>query len=172
MKKWIMALVCLMTMVISANAQNGWETSQNSADELLGKSSNTSFCYTDGENGQLMFYSDDDKHLYIVSPKPHFFDANDVVKTLKNPSGKQCFYAIVGFYDIDNNLIKKGKYCFVRSEREFSYARSESGNSLNPKNIGKDAIKFLKKEKGYIRIVTPLYMEASPFDIKVPCMNN
>lgn len=173
-----MALVCLMTMIVSANAQvNGWEIVANEADELLGIEDNTSFIYRDGDNGSLVFWDNDGNHVRIIAPEYSFFERTGTYHAIGGTkfwgAGEQdSFFAVVGFYDTSDKLIKKKKSNFIRDAREFRWATTAKGDISCPKNLGGDIIKFLQKNKGYVRIVAHLHLEGKKFDIKVPCMNN
>jgi hypothetical protein len=141
-------------MVLSVNAQNGWNNTVFDADELKGTESYTSYYYED-VNGMVVFFSNESYYKLVTNSG--IFDYgkyDDVIVT-------------VGFYDINNKLIKKEQSAF--------YVSSKNSGScfLSPslKERGVFFKKYIEEEKGYVRIIAPRYGR-SDFDIKIPCMNN
>lgn len=150
MKKVLWLIVCLMTMVVSANAQNGWDKMVYDADELEGTESYTSYCYWD-EDGMVVFNSN--SSIYALSTNRGFFDykGNSVS-------------VIVGFYDLDGKLLKKETSLFYVSpgKRDCCFSSKEEGIFFK---------KYIEEERGYVRFIVPRYGKSN-FDFKIPCMNN
>jgi len=156
MKKFIMALVCLMTMVLSVNAQNGWNKTVFNADELKGTESYTSYYYED-VNGMVVFFSNEP--CYKLVTQSGIFDYGVL--------GDDDVIVTIGFYDINNKLIKKEQSAFYVSSKD----KGSCFLSAALKERGAFFKKYIEEEKGYVRIIAPRYGR-SDFDIKIPCMNN
>ena len=187
MKKFIMALVCLMTMMVSANAQddmyhrkdtnkevkpintaladkNGWVSHVFEADELIGNEEYTSLMYSN-ECGSIIVWNNENKKFRIISNDGVF----DSKVTQWNFGYKSLFTAKVGYYDINGKLLSKTTCLFEIG------ANHSQGNSMRNNwgvNEAKTIIPYLREKKGFVRIVAPLSGTNSRFDIKVPCMNN
>lgn len=189
MKKFIMAIVCLMTMVVSANAQddmyyrkntnkevkpinetlannNGWIISYHEPDELTGSKGYNSMTYLN-ETGGVVLWSTEAKKFRVISNEELFDSEIRIFGWLRET--KNVFCAIIGMYDINNKLLKK-KNCWF--EIGANYLQGHSTIGASGKNEGKDIVEYLRNGKGYIRIVAPLSGTNAKFDLKVPCMNN
>lgn len=178
MKKFIMALVCLMTMVMSVNAQvNGWKIGTTEADELLGTTEDTYYLYMDGDKGGVIFYKSEPKKLYLIAPDDAMFNTRDLGFRDFGRSGNVVgVFITYGMYNNNDKLVKKDKNCvFEEIGREVAnriVSRKGTGMGMTMRNVGKELIEYMKNEKGYVRIVAPLFHTNRNFDIKVPCMNN
>ena len=156
MKKVLWLIVCLMTMVVSANAQNGWDKAVFDADELKGTESYTSYYYED-VNGMVVFFSNEP--CYKLVTQNGIFDYGVL--------GDDDVIVTIGFYDIDNKLIKKEQSAFYVSSKD------KGSCFLSPalKERGIFFKKYIKEEKGFIRIIAPRY-NRTDLDMKIACMNN
>lgn len=166
MKKMLWLIVCLMTMVVSANAQSGWTRTQLSGDELLNTEACTAFIYSD-TNGSVVLWDNNDKYFRIISANGTFNSKLD--RNGRSLEYKSLFHAIIGYYDINNNLIDKRFCCF---EVVNSHSQAHSIRYGMKRYEGKYIMSYLRNKKGYVRIVTALSGTNTKFDIKVPCMNN
>lgn len=187
MKKVLWLIVCLMTMVMSVNAQNdmyifsqeekvqpinmesisnGWAVKTYEADELIGTKSYTSLIYSTNV-GSVVLWDNEVKKFRIISDDG-LFDFK-VTKAGWDWSDRTLFVATIGLYDLNGKLIKKKKVWFEKGANH-SQAVSTAGSS--GKNEGKDVITFLRNNKGYVRIVAPLSSTNLNFDIKIPCLKN
>ena len=158
MKKVLWLIVCLMTMVVSVNAQNGWETRKSGGDELKGYSPSVAHLYKCDE-GDICFF-DGSESTFMVSTYNGFFDydVDDYVKG-----------AIIGLYDINDNLIEK-----IKTPTQRTFWVGEKNHHIMvcvKKDVGEKIVSFLKNQKGFVRIIAERYSR-SDFDIKIPCMNN
>ena len=166
MKKVLWLIVCLMTMVVSVNAQSEWVTEIHAADELTGTDEYTSVSYIDGSNG-IVTWSTESKKFRIICGE-EMFDSK-IQRAGWNPNYRSLFEAVVGLYSTDGKLIKK-KY--VTFEIGANHHQGMSVGGRTGKNEGKIVLDYLRNKKGYIRIVAPLSGTNTNFDMKVPCMNN
>ena len=178
MKKFIMALVCLMTMVLNVNAEeytnsvaekNGWVLTTHEADELIGNDEYNSLVYVGSENKTIVLWDDNDKDFRIICNDGNIFDYKVGSNGWSLNTNMKLFVATIGYYDSNNKLLKK-KECGFRIEGNASEARSIKYGMGG--NEGKRIVAFLKNEKGYIRIIAPLFNTRKNFDFKVPCLNN
>lgn len=158
MKKVLWLIVCLMTMVVSVNAQNGWETYKSGGDELKGSSPYVAHIYRCKE-GEICL-CDNSESTFLVATYNGIFDY-DVDNYVKG--------AIIGLYDINGNLIEKIK---TPTQRTF-WVIEENGDVMSciKKDVREKIVSFLKNQKGFVRIIAERYSR-SDFDIKIPCMNN
>lgn len=156
MKKVLWLIVCLMTMVLSVNAQN-WQTETTQGDELKGTSAKTMNIYTD-DSGTFVF-TNEDSYAFMVVTNEGIFDY-DIDKYAKR--------TIVGLYDANNVLIEKLDLPLQRT-----FITSSHGKVMGcvKKNVGEKILSFIKSEKGYVRIIAGRY-DRTDFDFKVPCLNN
>lgn len=164
MKKILFIIVCLMAMVVSVNAQNGWISTSFEADDLTEQEAYTSLIYTT-DNGSVVLWDNNDKYFRLIS----YIGSFDTKVTQWSFRYIDIFKAIVGYYDTNDNCIKKSKCQF---ESGVNHSEAKNMKDTMAHNEGKNIIKFLKEEKGYIRIVAPLFNSHENFDIKVPCLNN
>lgn len=187
MRKLLWLIVCLMTMVVSANAQDdmysfsqeekvqpinteaisdGWMATTHDADELIGNESYTSLIYST-DVGSIVLWDNETKKFRIITNN-ELFDS-DVQKAGWNPSYRSLFVATIGFYNLDNKLLKKKKVWF---EIGSNHRQAVSTAGSSGKNEGKDVVTYLRNNKGYIRIVAPLHLTNLNFDLKIPCLQN
>ena len=186
MKKVLWLIVCLMTMVMSANAQSGWEKTSFNGDELLGTKSYVATSFEVYGVGMVVYYSNDNS-VKIVTNNGIFDYKNDKVTVT------------IGYYSENGDLIKKrcesfyvGKsssscqYIHELSEltaRKFefdaSFEKDKKTKELYLKmaeecriDKGKEFVNYITTQKGYVRLVAEKYGTNAKFDIKVPCMNN
>jgi len=152
MKKIIMAFVCLMTMVMSASAQNGWDSKVYPKDELKGEEGYVSTFWSNA-SGMVVTFSDNGMKLCTNSGIFDYYD--DRVNVT------------IGYYDLEGNLKEKASVTFYISQNSSQCFIANASK----KKKGKKFRDFIHNEKGYVRIVAPRYAR-SDFDIKVPCMNN
>ena len=185
MKKFFMAFVCLMTMVISANAQE-WEKTAFSGDELLGTESYVATSFSVPSVGMVVYYSNDNS-VKIVTDDGIFDYKEDRVTVT------------IGYYDDEGKLIKRrcesfyvgknSKSCQYmhqfseiladRFEFDARFAKDEKDKQsyLDAAkhcriDKGKEFVDYITTQKGYVRFVAEKYGTNAKFDIKVPCIKN
>ena len=187
MKKLLWLIVCLMTMVMSTNAQddmylahnsnetseinvnnaanNNWLPIKIEADELLGNDTYTALIYSTSD-ASVILWDNNDKKFRITAH-------NQVFDSKYGENGYMVkgnfFHAIVGYYDINGKLIDKRTCSFIVGNTH------KEGDSIRfgmKRYEGKHIVSYLRNKKGYVRIVTSLYLSNNKFDIKVPCLNN
>ena len=147
-----------MTMVLSVNAQNGWETRKSDGDELKGSSPSVEHLYKCDE-GEICFFDGSESIFMVVTYNGFFYFA---------------FYyyvngAKIWVYDIHNNLNSKIK---TPTQRTFLVVEENKDvMGCIKKDVGEKIVSFLKNQKGFVRIIAERYSR-SDFDIKIPCMNN
>ena len=183
MKKVLWLIVCLMTMVVSASAQN-WKETKFDGDELLGTKSYTATSLSVSGVGMVVFYSDN--AVKLVTEKG-IFDYHDKKVTVR-----------IGYYDKNGELLKRrcetfyvgktGSSC--QYDHRFSELTAErfEFDAIFEKNKehkefllkqaeecrvdkGKEFVDFIRSSNGYVRFVVEKYGTNNVFDIKVPCMN-
>ena len=166
MKKVLWLIVCLMTMVLSVNAQNKkWVSMSHDADELTETEAYTSLIYTDAK-GSVVLWDNDNEKFRIA--------ANGVFDSKVDTNGwsmkkRSMFKAIIGYYNVDDKLISKKKCYF---EIGANHSQAHNIKYQFNREEGKYIISYLRNEKGYVRIIAPLYNTNETFDIKVPCIKN
>ena len=164
MKKCIMAIVCLMTMVVSANAQvdnddvkiGEWFTNTTAGDELKGTSDDSKTCFIASE-GFIMYLHN--ANTFALHTNVGFFDYDsyDNAKSV-----------IIGFYDKDKNLVEKLK----SKKSDFHiFGAHKDGVLIYSKNLNKAIWDYINNKKGYVRFIIDRYNKLD-FDFEVPCMNN
>lgn len=166
MKRFLMAMVCLMTMVLSVNAQSGWVSVAQEEDELMGQEAYTGFIYSN-EVGSVVLWDNDDKTFRIIS-NDGVFDSF-VGQNGWSMKTRSMVAAVVGYYDTNDKLIEKKKCYF---EIGVNHKEANSIRFEMHRVEGKYVISYLRNKKGYVRIIAPLYSTHQKFDIKVPCMKN
>lgn len=149
MKKLIMAIVCLMTMIVSVNAQR-WETKKIQGDELMGTKSYQSISYSDASNGGGLILSNLKDRVCLYTIRGIFdYDVNDRVGI------------IIGFYNSNKALVKSRKnITMLKLDYQAGFIYSDE--------IIKEIYQYLSSNNGYVRIVIPRY-EKVDLDLKIPC---
>ena len=185
MKKVLWLIVCLMTMVLSVNAQDDmymvrnntknksvsasvptnvandfrigeWFRETTDADELKSTKGNTYITYI-GDDGFVTYLISEGKLFFNTDKGLFDYDIYDHSKGF-----------LIGFYDINDNLVEKVK-TDLRSFLVFGSRKDKiciTNKGLNEKIWG-----YINNHKGFVRFVIDRY-ERSDFDIKVPCINN
>ena len=153
MKK-IIFMLAFMLSSISIFAQQ-WTQKEFKADELKGTDGYMAYTYKDENGNSFIYWSNTEKKLRLIN-KVGIFDSDSYGNVL----------AKLGFYDESGNLVKKKD--FGISTISNSYSMAENKYSKESAMI----LKYLKEQKGYIRILAPMFQSVSPWEIKVPCLNN
>lgn len=157
-----MALVCLMTTVISVNAQSDeakigeWFTNTTAGDELKGTSDDSETCFLTLD-GFIMYLHN--ANTFALHTNAGFFDYDydDNAKSV-----------IIGFYDKDKNLVEKLK----SKKSDFKvFGAHKDGVFIYSKSLNKAICDYINNEKGYVRFIIDRYNKLD-FDFEVPCMNN
>lgn len=132
-----------------------WTQKEFKADELKGTEGYIAYTFDDEKGNSFIYWSNTEKKLRLFN-KIGIFNSNSDDRVL----------AKVGFYDENGNLVKKKDFG-VRTIND-TYNMAENIYSKE----GAMILKYLKEQKGYIRILVPMFQSVSPWEIKVPCLNN
>lgn len=161
MKKVIVLIIMLATAVCSF-AQVGWRTEVHHADELKGTEEYTAYIYTDSKGDYIVLWSNTDEDFRIVSNR-HIFNYNS--------GGTKWFSSTVGLYDENGKLIEKVGIDFDAHNDDPRIAEN-STTFRRDKKAAKKIITFIRNEKGYVRIIAPLYRSNNDYDIEIPCFKS
>lgn len=151
----ILLLLLFTTNISLFSQEKKWYVTDVEADELLGSEAKTVYQYIESGVGNIL-YSEKDKIFMLTTQKGIFdYKANStsigVNRTVK---------VLMGFYDENNNLIKK---------KTINYHVTDDGQSCYTRWIG-EIIPFLKNsdnEGSHVRLVASLYGNGI-FDITIP----
>jgi len=163
MKKVLWIIVCLMTMMVSVNAQSEgfkldeWFIEHSEVDELKGIGGNEYFTYVVRGEGFITYCTNRDQFSVSAYKGMFDYDMYDYPK-----------FIIIGIYDKDNKLVEK-----VSSKvKDFEvFGKYKDLLSINSKEINKKIWLHIKNNKGFVRFVIGRF-NGNDFDIKVPCMKN
>lgn len=159
--KLILFLALLFSINISAQEQTGWEIDHHEGDELRKIEAYDSYMYTDENDNSFVYWSNSKDNFRIILSGGIF----DFETSVYGRNVYRRVNVTIGYYDENGNLVDKGKTGMdVRDGQE----RQASHPYLK---TGKKVIKYLEQNKGYVRIVAPVYGSNVSFDIKVPCRN-
>lgn len=153
-------LALIFSINISAQEQKGWEVDHHEGDELRKVQEYDSYMFTDENDNTFVYWSNSNDNFRIILSRGIFdYDTSvygrNVYRRVKNVT--------VGYYDENGKLIDSGKTVMDAQD-------GQAGQAENPySKTGKKVIKYLEQNKGYVRIVAPVYGSNVPFDIKVPC---
>ena len=163
MKQSFLFLFVIVAFCNFAKAQSGWSTTEFGADELKGQAAYTAQFYIDNNGNRFTMWSNEVDYFRITSAS-HIFNYR-VSGSLKEVD------VTVGFYDVNDHLIEKVQMTFWPNDDNPRIAHNSVFLSKNKKK-GMKVIQYLQNEKGYIRIIAPLYHSISGFDLKVPCLKS
>ena len=136
-------------------AQEGWTTETYNADALKGTTGYTAYIFTDSKGDCFVLWSHKSDEFRIVS-NSHIFDYY---------GSNMSFQVIIGLYDENDNLTKKIE-CRAFADNENSHM------AYVHRRNAKQTITFIQENKGYVRIIAPLYGSLSDFDLRVPCFKS
>lgn len=168
MKKTITTIMMLLTVTMNTVAQT-WEKSIEPGDELKGTVDREKYRLADSTALQVMaFYQPGDYWKVGIGGNVFMPDKRGLVhkKTL-NMIG----YATVGFYDEQNQLIKKWDNCMIELTNNMQVAEASQTIWGKTSKGCRDVVPYLMNERGYVRIIIPTY-RGKEFDMTVPCLNN
>jgi hypothetical protein len=154
MKK-IVALLIMLTTATYSFAQVGWISEKYNADELKGTKGYTAYIYTDSTGNNFVLWSHTNDEFRIVS-NSNIFDYY---------GSKKSFQVIIGLYDENDNLTKKIE-CKAFADDENSHM------AYVHRRNAKQTINYIQENRGYVRIIAPLYGTLSDFDLRVPCFKS
>lgn len=153
----------LLCCAICANAQ--WVRTEIAGDELKGRQGFAVRGYDVPSVGAISFREDQTQFMLTCSKS--FFN-------YKYSGAFRGVNVLVGLYDQDNKLIEKWEmWLDVRDDDPKVAATRNLGTMNNPVGQNKKLKKLFHhiiREKGFVRMVAPLYGEAD-FDLKVPCLS-
>lgn len=166
MKKVLFLL--LMLMPVMAGAQT-WEKTIEPGDELKGTTDAVKYKLVDSLARQVMaFYQPGDYWKVGIGGNVFQPDKRGLVhKKTYNMIG----YATIGFYDEQNNLIKKWDNCMIELTNNLQVAEASKTIWGKTSKGCRDVVPYLMNERGYVRIIIPTY-RGKEFDMKVPCLNS
>ena len=145
----------MLATAICSVAQVGWNTEEYHADELKGTKGYTAYIYTDSKGDYFVLWSHKDDEFRITS-NSYIFDYY---------GSSRSFKVIIGLYDENDNLVKKIE-CNAFTDDENSHM------AYVHRRNAKQTINHIRENKGYVRIIAPLYSTLSDYDLKVPCFNS
>lgn len=152
MKKAI--FVCMMLLASVQLFAQSWKTTEFKADELKGTQAYTAYTYNDEKGNSFIYWSNTEKRIRII-------DKNGIFNADYN-----CFFwATIGYYNQEGKLILKKQIGFNTINDGYIIAEHSSKE-------GRNIINYIRKEKGYIRILAPEYKSINDWEIKIPCINN
>lgn len=143
-------------------AQVGWRAEVQHADELKGTEEYTSYIYTDKKGDYIVIWSNTDEDFRIVS-NSNIFNYN--------VGSTKWFSSTIGLYDENGNLLEKVGIDFDARNDDPRIA-DNSTTFRREKKAAKKIITFIRNEKGYVRIIAPLYRSNNDYDIEVPCFKS
>ncbi|MCR4836019.1 MAG: hypothetical protein K5899_06500 [Bacteroidaceae bacterium] len=155
-KRLLLLFLSLVGLCTNIMAQK-WIVKEHEADALKKQKAYTSYKFEDANENAFVYWtwSLKDGDFRIVNSSQQIFDYND----------KRIMEITIGFYDNQDNLLEKTK---TRMKVEEDPQFASVLNVLSNKTC-KKVIKFLNEQEGYVRIIAPLYLTATDFDIKVLC---
>lgn len=161
-KKFLSVALLAFVFTTGAYAQK-WEHFVTEADELLSEKGHESWVYSDEQGNSFVIWSDEENNFRIICANGIFDRTGQLAD------------AIIGYYDMDNNLIEKTKIGLIVSEGQGNQAHPNMVPMMrpvyNPKRVGK-LMQTIKLEQGFVRIIVPLYGTNAKYDIKIPCLKN
>ena len=156
MKTIVFTTVIFIFSAISLFAHKGWQATVHPADELRNTKEYISYAYKDEYGNEFIFWSHY-KNDFRICCAEGIFDYHT-----SNYSNTGYFDATIGYYDNDDNLVKKEKITMRLVNDNGQIA--EKG-ALKKGNV----VKYLKEGVGYIRILAPQFEKVGTWEIKVPC---
>lgn len=166
MKQLITFVFLLLS--ITAGAQT-WEKTIEPGDELKGTTDAVKYRMADSLSRQVIaFYQPGDYWKVGIGGTIFQPDKRGMVhKKSLNMIG----YATIGFYDSENQLIKKWENCMVELTNGMQVAEASSNIWGKTSKGCRDVVPYLMNERGYVRIIIPT-VRGKEFDMKIPCLNN
>lgn len=166
MKK-LLAIMMLFT-AMTATAQT-WEKTIEKGDELKGTIDRDKYKIVDSLARQVMaFYQPGDEWKVGIGGNVFMPDKRGLVhKGSYNMIG----YATIGFYDENDQLIKKWENCMIELTQNMQVAEASTNIWGKTSKGCRDVVPYLMNNRGYVRIIIPTY-RGKEFDMKVPCINN
>ena len=163
MKK-ISIIVVLLFLPLTGISQ-GWEKTYHPEDKLMGTQAYTSYYYTDALGNGFVYWSDSDVKFRVITTEGIF----DYSITSE---GQHIIHCKVGFYNDEDVLVEDKNMILRVVNGNASQAEmfNPIGNFGVNKRKGKELLKYINEEQGYVRVVATLY-GGGLFDIKIPCMN-
>ena len=186
MRKLLWLIVCLMTMVVSVNAQNGWERTTFNGDELLGTETYVATSFEVSGVGMVVYYSNDNSVKLVTNKGIFDYKDDNVTVTIGyyNENGdlveKRCESFYIGKSSSSCQYIHEMSELTARKfEMEAAFKKDKNEKEWYLEiaekcriDKGKEFVDYITTQKGYVRFVADKYGTNSKFDIKVPCMNN
>lgn len=166
MKKVLFLLFMCMPMMAVAQT---WEKTFEPGDELKGTADATKYRLADSLSRQVMAFFQPGNYWKVgIGGNVFQPDKRGLVhKNTLNMIG----YATIGFYDEQNQLVKKWDNCMVELTNGLQVAEASSNIWGKTSKGCRDVVPYLINERGYVRIIIQT-VRGKDFDMKVPCLNN
>ena len=158
----------MLFTAMTATAQT-WEKTMEKGDELKGTIDRDKYKIVDSLARQVMaFYQPGDEWKVGIGGNVFMPDKRGLVhKGSYNMIG----YATIGFYDENDQLIKKWENCMIELTQNMQVAEASTNIWGKTSKGCRDVVPYLMNNRGYVRIIIPTY-RGKEFDMKVPCINN
>jgi len=157
----IAVAVLIMAAAVPMRAQE-WEFKKIAADELRGTKADSVAVFHTKEASVLVSFTNEE---IWVKAKKGVFDYH-----------KNEYYILIGMYDTDGNMLSKDRvFCYYPNANSHTLLNIRNAHHLFRKHPGDSIatrfIDHLNSGKGFIRIITPMYLDTS-LDIIIPCFTN
>ena len=164
MRKLLLGLILVLSVPMAA--QN-WTKFEVKGDELKGTKDHITYQYNE-DTMYFQFDEENDKQFIVKTEKAAFHYLIDEL-------GNRINLAIVGLYDTNDKLIERIEITFEATEflniaKPCRY--TIKGGLTNNLKRCKKVLNFIKNQKGYVRIILPLYDDTTDFDLKIPTLQN
>lgn len=161
MKKAILSISLFLSSLL-ASAQ--WQVSKSEGDELLGTTPTTT-----------IYYLKDHCCFSYIQNNDEFFQISTDIGMFDYHPASYIFRSVIGFYNENKTLINKyDDFLLItmpgKTQTAYSNKTAKLGGTQKKKI--KRLIDFIRNEKGYVRIVAPIYGKNQQFDLTMPCLQN
>ena len=165
MRKLLLSLMLVLSVPMAA--QN-WTKFEVKGDELKGTKDHITYLYNE-DTMYFQFDEENDKQFIVKTEKSFFNYAPDWF----GYHHRNLVMGKVGLYDTDDKLIEGIDLLFEITDHTNilipnKYTKMGGNNSKRCKKV----LDFIKNQKGFVRIVLPLYDDTTDFDLKIPTLQN
>ena len=164
MKKIILVLMAMVTIPMLAQT---WGKKIIEGDNLKGTIDQVVSVYNEGT--KTFFFSTVKDNYFLVRTSESFFNFSS--KT--GERGNYLVNGIIGQYDSEDKLLERIDILFEVDDNHGQTLHPNKYTQMGGNNLKrcKKVLDFIKNEKGYIRIILPLYND-SEFDLKIPTLHS
>ena len=159
MKK-ILTIVFITVVIMTASAQGTWTVSHRQADELKGQTAQDVYIYEAPGIGSVVVWDWNKPDFRLITDKGFFHQ-----KRVQGVNGF-CVPTNVGFYDKNGNFKTKFQLIMFEEDNHGMKWITTGGWYLAGRGNIRKALKRMKSDEGYVRIVAELYNRPD-FDIKI-----